>query len=312
MDLRLSPSFPLCSDMASPFQRYHDIIPDFSGFLEAMESPPPTHLRVNTLRIARDEFRRQMESKGYDLMPVLEIPEAFRWESTDTPGSTLEYFRGWYLVQGLTSMLPPRILDPQPGERILDLCAAPGGKATYLAQLTRNQALIVANDVTHRRIGILRSHSDRLGITSIVATRYKGQSFPMRIVFDRILLDPPCSAEGTFRARQPINGDAEAGLRLQRLQQMLLNHALDLLRPDGTLVYSTCTYAPEENEAVIHQAVEAGRAELIPMDPLLPSVPGIEAWNGQKFHSSLKHAVRFYPHFVNSWGFFVARLRKPA
>lgn len=298
--------------MVLAFERYRDIIPDFSGFLEAVVSPPPTHLRVNTLRIAREEFQRQMGSKGYGLTPVVGIPEAFLWESTDTPGSTLEYFRGWYQVQGLTSMLPPRILDPQPGERILDLCAAPGGKATFLAQLTSNQALIVANDVTHRRIGILRSHSDRLGITSIVVTRYQGQSFPMRIAFDRILLDPPCSAEGTFRARPPLTEDAEVSLRLQRLQQMLLNHALDLLRPGGTLVYSTCTYAPEENEAVIHQAVEAGRAELIPMDSLLPSVPGIEAWNDQMFHSSLKHAARFYPHFVNSWGFFIARLRKPA
>ncbi|MFQ5657651.1 MAG: RsmB/NOP family class I SAM-dependent RNA methyltransferase [Candidatus Methylomirabilales bacterium] len=298
--------------MASAFERYRDIIPDFAAFLEAMESPAPTHLRVNTLRIAPEEFQQQMELRGYPLAPVGGIPEAFRWESAGTPGSTLEYFRGWYQVQGLTSMLPPRILDPQPGERILDLCAAPGGKATYLAQLTRNEALIVANDVTHRRIGILRSHSDRLGITSIVVTRYHGQSFPMRIVFDRILLDPPCSAEGTFRARPPLTEDAEVSLRLQRLQQMLLNHALDLLRPGGTLVYSTCTYAPEENEAVIHQAVEAGRAELVPMDPPVTSVPGIEAWNGQMFHSSLKHAARFYPHFVNSWGFFVARLRKPA
>jgi 16S rRNA C967 or C1407 C5-methylase (RsmB/RsmF family) len=150
-------------------------------------------------------------------------------------------------------MLPPLILDPQPGERLLDMCAAPGGKATYLAQLTQNRALIVANDVTHHRIGILRSHSDRLGITSIVVTRYQGQSFPMRMQFDRILLDPPCSAEGTYRTgkRPPLTEDPQVSYRLQRLQQMLLNRALELLRPGGTLVYSTCTYAPEENEEVL-------------------------------------------------------------
>jgi 16S rRNA C967 or C1407 C5-methylase (RsmB/RsmF family) len=113
-------------------------------------------------------------------------------------------------------------------------------------------------------------------------------------------------------ARQPLTEDLEVSRRLQRLQQMLLAHALNLLRPGGILVYSTCTYTPEENEAVLHSAVEEGRAELVPIDIPFPYSPGIEAWNGQRFHPSLKHAARFYPHLVNSWGFFIACLRKPA
>ncbi|MEE9171630.1 MAG: RsmB/NOP family class I SAM-dependent RNA methyltransferase [candidate division NC10 bacterium] len=300
--------------MVPAFERYRDIIPDYSAFLNSLHLPVPTYLRVNTLRIEREKFRHVMAERGYRLTPVAGVPEAFQWESPGTPGSTLEYFRGWYQVQGLTSMLPPLILDAQAGERVLDLCAAPGGKATYLAQRTGNQALIVANDVSHRRIGILRSHSDRLGITSIVVTRYHGQSFPKRIAFDRVLLDPPCSAEGTYRvgARRPLTEDLEVSRRLQRLQQMLLRHSLDVLRPGGTLVYSTCTYAPEENEAVLHPVVEEGRAELDSIHIPFPYSPGIEAWNGQQFHPSLKHAARFYPHFVNSGGFFIARLRKPA
>ncbi|MFQ5961704.1 MAG: NOL1/NOP2/sun family putative RNA methylase [Candidatus Methylomirabilales bacterium] len=299
--------------MVPAFERYRDIIPNFSAFLNSVNLSVPTHIRVNTLRVERERFRAAMADRGYHLTPVAGITEAFQWERPGTPGSTLEYFRGWYQVQGLTSMLPPLILNPQVGERVLDLCAAPGGKATYLAQRTQNQALIVANDVSHRRVGILRSHSDRLGITSIVVTRYHGQSFPMRIVFDRILLDPPCSGEGTYRvgARSPLTEDPEVSRRLQRLQQLLLRHALNLLRPGGVLVYSTCTYAPEENEAVVHPVVEEGRAELVPLDIPFPHAPGIEAWNGQQFHRSLKHAARFYPHFVNSWGFFIACLRKP-
>ncbi len=299
--------------MVHAFERYRDIIPDFSGFLETLETPPPTHIRVNTLRVEREAFSLAMADRGHRLTPVAGIPEAFSWEGPASPGSTLEYFRGWYQVQGLTSMLPVVILDPQAGERLLDLCAAPGGKTTYLAQRTRNQALIVANDVSHRRIGILRSHTDRLGITSIVVTRYQGQNFPMRVAFDRILLDPPCSAEGTYRvrARRPLTEDPEVSRRLQRLQQMLLTHALELLRPGGTLVYSTCTYAPEENEAVLQPTVEAGRAELVPIHLPFPCAPGIETWNGQRFHPSLKWAARFYPHLINSWGFFIACLRKP-
>lgn len=147
----------------------------------------------------------------------------------------------------------------------------------------------------------------------MVVTRYYGQSFPMRILFDRTLVDPPCSAEGTYRAgaRPPLTEDLEVSRRLARLQRMLLRHALDLLRPGGTLVYSTCTYAPEENEAVVHPMIEEGRAELAPIDAHFPYSPGIEAWNGQQFHPSVKHAARFYPHVVNSWGFFIACLRKP-
>jgi NOL1/NOP2/sun family putative RNA methylase len=299
--------------MVRAFDRYRDIIPDFSTFLQAVEISPPTHIRVNTLRVEAAKFQQVMAEKGYPLAPVAEIPEAFRWEGAENPGSTLEYFRGWYQVQGLTSMLPALVLDAQAGEHLLDLCAAPGGKATYLAQLTRNQALIVANDVSHRRIGILRSHNDRLGITSIVVTRYRGQSFPMRMPFARILLDPPCSAEGTYRAgaRPPLTEDPEVSLRLQRLQQMLVTHALKLLRPGGTVVYSTCTYAPEENEAVLHPAVEEGRAELVPIETAFPHAPGLESWKGHRFHPSLTLAARFYPHLVNSWGFFIARLRKP-
>ncbi|MFQ5801599.1 MAG: RsmB/NOP family class I SAM-dependent RNA methyltransferase [Candidatus Methylomirabilales bacterium] len=294
------------------FERYHDIIPDFPGFLAALETPPPTYLRVNTLRVGREEFRQEMEARGYRLTPVAGIPEAFRWDGAEMPGSTLEYFRGWYQVQGLTSMLPPLILDPQPGERLLDLCAAPGGKATSLAQRTRNRALIVANDVSYHRIGILRSHADRLGVTSIVVTRYRGQSFPMRILFDRILLDPPCSAEGTYRAgaRPPLTENVEVSFRLQRLQRMLLNRALDLLRPGGMLVYSTCTYTPEENEAVLHPVLQAGRAELLSIHLPLPYAPGLEEWNGQRFHPSMKLAARLYPHCVDSWGFFIAHLCK--
>ena len=300
--------------MAQAFERYRPIIPDFPAFLSALQMPQPTHLRINPLRVTREEFQRAMAERGYRLTEVAGISDAFRWESASGPGSTLEYFRGWYQVQGLTSMLPALILDPQPGDRLLDMCAAPGGKATYLAQLTQNRALILANDVTHHRIGILRSHCDRLGITSMVVTRYQGQSFPMRMLFDRILLDPPCSAEGTYRTgtRPPLSEDRQISYRLQRLQQMLLARALKLLRPGGTLVYSTCTYAPEENEAVLQQAIEAGRAELVPIDIPFPRAPGLEVWNGQRFHPSLKQAARFYPHLLDSWGFFIARLRKPS
>jgi NOL1/NOP2/sun family putative RNA methylase len=295
------------------FERYQNIIPDYEGFLEALRKPLPVYIRVNTLKVRTELARGFMAERGYDLDPVEGIEEAFRLHRPQTPGSTLEFFLGYYHVQGLTSMLPAKILDPQPGEIILDLCAAPGGKATYLAQLMQNRGLVVANDTKIDRIRILRSHIDRLGTTSLLVSRYDGQIFPTRVMFHRILLDPPCSAEGTYRFGRypPLSADPEVVRRLSGLQRKLLRRALDILCPGGTLVYSTCTYAPEENEEVINDIVMNGEAELLPIHIPFPHSSGLTSWGKKTFHSDLIKAVRFYPNQVDSWGFFIAKLRKP-
>lgn len=294
------------------FERYRGIIPDYEGFLDALRQPLPVSIRVNTLKIGVGAFRRLMAERGYHLTPVQGIEEAFLLHDVEAPGSTLEYFLGYYHIQGFTSMLPAKILDPQPGEVVLDLCAAPGGKATYLAQLMQNRGLVVANDVKMDRISILRSHIDRLGTTSVLVCRYAGQTFPTRMTFHRVLLDPPCSAEGTYRVgpRPPLSEDRKVIRRLSGLQRVLLHRALDVLQPHGTLVYSTCTYAPEENEAVIDEVVKHGRVELLPIPIPIPHSPGLLSWGGETFHSDLIKAVRIYPHQVNSWGFFIAHLRQ--
>lgn len=293
-------------------ERYRGIIPDFEGFLAAVSQPPPVFVRANTLRIGLGDFRRLMAERGYALHSVPGIEEAFRLEGLETPGSTLEYLLGYYHVQGLISMLPARILDPRPEETVLDLCAAPGGKATHLAQLMQNRGLVVANDIRRQRLNILRSHTERLGSASIVASRYDGQNFPRRLKFDHILLDPPCSAEGTYRSgRRPASEHPEAIQRLSRIQRGLLHRALEILRPGGSLVYSTCTYAPEENEEVIHEALSGGRAELRPISAPFPHSSGLTSFREKIFHPDLVKSARFYPHQVNSWGFFIAHLHKP-
>ena len=294
------------------FERYREIIPDYEGFLEASRQPLPAHIRVNTLKIGVEQARGFMVERGYELEPVKGIEEAFRLRQPETPGSTLEFFLGYYHIQGLTSMFPAKILDPQPGEVILDLCAAPGGKATYLAQLMKNRGLVVANDTKIDRIGILRSHIDRLGTTSLLVSRYDGQVFPTRILFDRILIDPPCSGEGTYRfgRNPPLSTDPGVVRRLGGLQQKLLRRGLDVLRPGGTLVYSTCTYAPEENEEIINPIVMNGEAELLPILIPFPHSPGLTSWGKKTFHTDLTKTVRIYPNQVDSWGFFIAKLRK--
>jgi NOL1/NOP2/sun family putative RNA methylase len=294
------------------FERYRAIIPDYEALLNALDQPLPTFVRVNTLKIAVGPFQNSMAERGHVLERTPEMEVAFRLHGSATPGSTLEYFSGYYHVQGLTSMLPPGILNPQPEERVLDLCAAPGGKATYLAQLMQNRGVVVANDFRRSRLRILRSHIDRLGTTSILITCYQGQQFPKRILFDKILLDPPCSAEGTYRSglQRPLSENPNVVKRLSQLQQHLLLRALDLLQKNGTLVYSTCTYAPEENEAVIDEVLRNGQAEILPISIPFPHSEGLPSWEGKRFHPDMTKAVRIYPHQINSWGFFIAHLRK--
>jgi NOL1/NOP2/sun family putative RNA methylase len=294
------------------FERYREIIPDYEDFLEALRQPPAVFIRANTLKIDVESFPPFMRERGYDVEPVRGLKEAFCLKGKGNPGATLEYFLGYYHIQGLTSMLPARILNPQPDETILDLCAAPGGKATHLAQRMRNRGLVVANDNQGSRVNILRSHIDRLGASSLIVCRYNGQDFPRRVLFHRALLDPPCSAEGTYRLgpRPFLRIGLTAMERLNKLQRALLHRALDVLKPEGTLVYSTCTYAPEENEAVVSDALMQGRAELLPISIPFPHAPGLNSWAGERFHPELIKAARFYPHHVNSWGFFIAHLRK--
>jgi NOL1/NOP2/sun family putative RNA methylase len=298
--------------MVQPFERYREMIPDFKDFLDALRQPPPIFVRVNTLKIGPETFKTLMSNRGYRMEPVDHLEGAFRLREVEKPGSTLEYLLGYFHVQGLTSMLPARILAPEPEEIILDLCSAPGGKVTQMAQLMGGRGLLVANDRRIDRIRILRSNIDRLGATCLLVTRYSGQNFPTRIKFDRILLDPPCSAEGT---RRLVSGnlpgeDPGATDRLAVLQKALLRRAMEILKPGGTLVYSTCTYSPEENEAVISDILREGRAELLPISIPFPHSPGLNSWKGRVFHPRIADAVRLYPHQINSWGFFIAHLRK--
>jgi NOL1/NOP2/sun family putative RNA methylase len=298
--------------MAQTFNRYRDIIPDYDGFLTALEQPLPVAIRANTLKISPGPFRDFMTNQGYKLEPVRGIEEAFLLHGVEAPGATLEYFLGYYHIQGLTSMLPAKILDPRRGEIILDLCAAPGGKTTHIAQLMGDHGLVVANDFKPERTHVLRSHIDRLGILSVLVCCYHGQAFPLRRKFDRILLDPPCSAEGTYRAGLPplLSENPKVARHLVRVQKELLRQSLAVLRPGGTLVYSTCTYAPEENEAVVNEALKDGEAELLPISLPFPHSKGLTSWNDESYQPDMVKAVRFYPHQVNSWGFFIAHLRK--
>lgn len=310
------------------FERYASFIPDYEGFCEQLRRPRDLHIRVNSLRIDPGDFARAMKRWGHDLRPLRWAPNAFLAPELAKTRGTLEYFLGLYYIQGATSMIPPIALEPRPGDRVLDMCAAPGSKTTQICEAMRNEGLVFANDIFIDRLKILKGHLERLGVTCAVMTRKPADAFPGGILFDRVLVDAPCSGEGTVRGAvehsragaDTIDGEAEAMMktsrsgdlqRLYRLQRAMLRRAANLCRPGGTIVYSTCTYSPLENEACVDEVLRAREdleIEEIPCDA--PGEPGLTEWEGRKFKPWLRAARRYYPHRLNSWGFFVARLRR--
>jgi len=212
-------------------------------------------------------------------------------------------------------MLPPLLLDPQPGELILDLCASPGSKTCQISQMMKNQGRVIANEPSLGRVAPLRSNCDRLGVMNVAITRYDGRRFPSRPVqFDRVLVDAPCSSEGRERRGPGVlaRSSCKKSMDLQVLQIGLLNNALRLTKPGGVVVYSTCTYAPEENELVVQAVLEEtdeARLEKVCI-PGLQECPGITQWNGKRLNDDLQCTARYYPHINDTGGFYVAKIVK--
>jgi len=291
--------------------RYRPIIPDWDAFVAACERPLPTVIRTNTLRTNPNTLAERLRAQGIGI-------ERSTWHdlllTVDRPaGSLVEHWLGMFYVQEAVQALPVLALAPQPGETVLDLCAAPGGKTTHLAARMENRGTLVANEPSGRRQMALLANINRLGLLNVLITAYRGESFPIHSSYDRILLDAPCSAEGTLRKERAIAKGAthQTIQRLSRLQKRLILRAYDLLRPGGTLVYSTCTFAPEENESVVAHLLCERDARLTPVNLPVAGNPGLLEWNGERYPDALGNARRIYPHDLDSGGGFLARIERP-
>ncbi|MCX6094454.1 MAG: RsmB/NOP family class I SAM-dependent RNA methyltransferase [Candidatus Bipolaricaulota bacterium] len=293
-------------------ERYRPLIPDWDEFLAACKRPLSTDLRTNTLRINPDDLRDRLLGKGIRVEPFAWEPTYFR--TTRTVGATVEHWAGLFYLQEVVQSVPVAALDPQPGELVLDLCAAPGGKATDIAARMRNRGCLVANEPNGRRQQALLANVNRIGAWNIAISEYRGQDFPIGDGFDRVLVDAPCSAEGTLRKEPSLRGGAlpSAIRRLAGIQQMLILRAFDLLRVGGRLVYSTCTFAPEENEAIVAYLLERRRARVLPISASFPHASGVTAWGDTAYPSEVSDCVRIYPHHLDSGGGFVARIERLA
>jgi len=226
--------------------------------------------------------------------------------------ATPEHWLGLiYLQQASTGVAAPAV-GPRPGEHVLDLCSAPGGKTTHMADLMKDSGCLVASEISESRIRGLLGNVYRLGHSNILVVAGDGREFPPGASFDRVLVDAPCSGEGTLRRRggQAPNQSSSFISYVTSAQRGLLERAVRLTRPGGTILYVTCTFAPEENEAVVSDALERLPVELEPLDLPVPHAPGLTEFGGTRYDPRVEGAARVYPHHLDSGGLFLARLRK--
>lgn len=276
-------------------------------------------LRINPLKGEASETLAELAKLGWHGEPVKWCANGF------TVDSPLEPIRdsalvsdGRVFIQNAASWLPVLALDPQPGDAILDMCAAPGGKTSHIAAVTTNQARIVANDNSHPRLNKMMSLFARLGVSNVVTSLRDATQLARSYnepAFDRILLDAPCSGEGMMhldREKDFASWSVAHIKRLQQLQKRLIVQAWQLLKPGGRLVYSTCTMAPEENEAVVDFLLRTRpEVTVVPLNISLTNrMKTVGEWNGKRFDSRIKNATRLQPSPTIE-AFFVCTIQKP-
>jgi NOL1/NOP2/sun family putative RNA methylase len=299
--------------METYFERYRDVVPEYESFAESLRHPLPTHLRVNRIKTEPSMLIGMLEEKGVRVLKA-EVPHEDLLVAPDLPdpGKLLEYSLGYVHTQALTSSLASLALPVTPDSYVLDMCASPGGKTAHLAERMNNRGLIVANELHAKRHPPLAHTLSRLGVLNTVLTSYQAQEFPLRESFDFVMADVPCSGEGRLRflAGRAVFLRKGGRRNLSAVQRRIILRGFDLLRPGGEMLYSTCTYDPEENESVVDFLLKERDGDLLPMDLGPGADPGILSWGKEQYDRRIQRSLRFYPHRVDSVGFFMARICK--
>lgn len=280
---------------------------EYPDFRASLDGQPFYGLRVNTLKVSVERF---LELMPFSLRPIPWVPEGFYFDEGDRVSKHPYYHAGLFYIQEPSAMLPAVLLDPQPGEVVLDTCAAPGGKTCQIGARLKNQGLLLTNDISASRGKALVHNVEISGVKNAIVLcvdppklipRFSGK-------VDRILVDAPCSGEGMFRKSDGAVKAWDPGSQevYAALQKPLLDAAGELLAPGGTLVYSTCTFNTVENEGLIYDFLqEHGDFEQAPM-----LIPGIQKGFPGKDGTVAESLYRLWPHRALGEGHFAARLKK--
>jgi tRNA (cytosine40_48-C5)-methyltransferase len=291
-------------------RRFLEYVPEVKDFLSKMERRPTQYIRVNTLKTSRDELMDRLRSKGFELKSTV-MPEVLAVDNAPlATGATTEYLLGHYYIQDLSSCMAVDALDVAEGQTVLDVAAAPGGKTTFIAQKMKNTGAIIALEPNGRRARSMSFNVARCGVYNTCIFRMDGlQAGKFEMKFDRVLLDAPCSCEGVIAkdvTRKTSHTPQDVDY-CSRMQDRLIEAAAILVKPAGILVYSTCSFAPEENEMVVDRLLKKFRN--ITVERLKYGSRGLTKFGDQMFDSQLKNTQRLYPHVHDTTGFFIARLK---
>ncbi len=297
-------------------ERYSKLT-DWEAFKACSLSFLNRSIRVNTLKISIKKLKKRLE-KNWALEQIPWYREGFLIEHKQKErrdiGNLIEHSLGYFYLQEAASMIPPIVLEPKPHEIVLDIAASPGSKTTQIAQYMENKGILIANDYTIDRMKPLTINLQRCGVSNAIITLMEGQWLKKSgIGFDKVLVDAPCSGTGTIRksVKTVYIWNPDMVKRLSITQKQLIETGFNLLKENGTLVYSTCSLEPEENEEVVDFLInkyENAKLEEIKLN--LRRSPAILEFEKKGYSNEIKKCLRIWPQDNDTEGFFVANVRK--
>lgn len=273
---------------------------EYDDFKNALLEKPVKGLYLNR---NKKNVERVLDQNYVEHHPIVE--NGYLYDENYHPGRSAYFLAGLYYIQEPSAMFVADALPIEPDDFVLDMCAAPGGKSCEIASRLTGEGILIANDIEASRARILSENIERFGLDNTIVTNVDPMRFTKQFqeAFDKIVLDAPCSGEGMFRKlEQAIDTwSEEKVLECAHIQKNLLKGAYDMLKQGGMVIYSTCTYSYEENEAMVHYAVDELGFELLPLNKSNGLCPGVD----------LDEVVRCYPHHYRGEGHFIALLKKP-
>ena len=286
-----------------------------NSYKEYINSDYNSYVRITCGESEKEILINNLGSYGIKLEQIEGLQFAYKIiEGHQTIGKTLEHALGKYYIQSLSSMIPPYVLSPSPGERVLDLCAAPGSKTTQLAAMMKSTGTLIANEPNLQRVKALIYNLDRLSFLNLAVIKEKGELLSKfyENYFDKILVDAPCSALGIIQKKGEVSNwwNLSQAEKIAELQFRLLVSAIKMAKINAEIVYSTCTLTLEENEVILNKILKKYPVELVEFELPIKTHEGLTNYGDEELNPEIKKSKRMIPWEINSEGFFVAKLRK--